>query len=273
MSAQVIPFIYNDKPVRSVHVDGNPWFVGKDVCGVLDIRDHGQAIERLDEDERGGCIVPTPRGEQEMIIISEPGVYRLVFTSRKPEAEQFKRWLAHEVLPQLRRTGKYAPGAEDEAPGADDVKQKLDLVREGRIIFGKERAAALWQMLGLPAVPRPYPLDHMEPYEAVAHALRAGLDGRTVREALGAAMERRGRDEALERIGVKPLHHGQRFAIAGSHTFWVRAFAGRPEAGRLNRTLLRLPGAEACAQRFGDEHLRCVSLPAVLLDDTPGDFA
>jgi prophage antirepressor-like protein len=79
----VVPFAFEDKLVRTVRIEDEPWFAGKDVCSVLDIRDHKQALGRLDEDERGGCSVPTPQGPQEMIVVSEAGVYRLIFTSRK----------------------------------------------------------------------------------------------------------------------------------------------------------------------------------------------
>lgn len=162
MSAQVIPFIYQDQPVRVVMKDGEPWFVGKDVCGVLGIRDYRQALESLDVDERGGCIVPTPGGDQEMIVISEAGVWRLVFQSRKPQAEALKRWLAHEVLPSIRRTGVYAvapPAPPVAAPSGAlaldtaSLTARISAVRAAAHLFGRQRAAQLWQELGLPEVP------------------------------------------------------------------------------------------------------------------------
>lgn len=105
-------FAFGEHLVRVIEREGEPWFVGKDVCGVLGISKHHQALENLDIDERGTCNVGTPSGNQDMIIVSEPGVYRLIFRSRKPEAERFKRWLAHEVLPEIRRTGRYGPKEE-----------------------------------------------------------------------------------------------------------------------------------------------------------------
>lgn len=103
----IIPFAFEDSLVRTVVKDGEPWFVGADVCRILEIRDHRQALEKLDDDERGRCSVPTPGGVQEVIAISEPGLYRLIFRSSKPVAERLKRWLAHDVLPSLRKTGSY----------------------------------------------------------------------------------------------------------------------------------------------------------------------
>ncbi len=112
MNTALIPFAYQDCLVRSVMRHGEPWFVGKDVCGALELKNPRTSLALLDDDEKGVHTVDTPGGPQEMVIISEAGVYRLVFTSRKAEAEAFKRWLAHEVLPALRRAGSYSlPGA------------------------------------------------------------------------------------------------------------------------------------------------------------------
>lgn len=154
MSAEVIPFAFEENLIRAVEIDGEPWFVGKDVCAALAISDHRQAIGRLDDDERGGCTVPTPSGVQEMTAVSEPGVYRLVFTSRRPEAERFKRWIAHDVLPALRRRGFYAAAPVDaeiaDIGPAGIVNTKLALIRECRLAFGRAGARALWRRLDLP---------------------------------------------------------------------------------------------------------------------------
>ncbi len=95
--------------VRAIFVLGVAWFVAADVCKALGIANVSDAVSRLDEDEKGIATTDTPGGPQEMIVISTPGVYRLIFTSRVPEAERFKRWLAHEVLPDIQRYGYYAP--------------------------------------------------------------------------------------------------------------------------------------------------------------------
>ncbi len=105
---------FEGTPVRDVLVAGEPWFVGKDVCGVLGITNHNDALGSLPDDERKGVGIGDPlgRNEQEMICVNEPGLYRLIFKSRKAEAERFKRWVCHEVLPAIRRTGAYGtPGA------------------------------------------------------------------------------------------------------------------------------------------------------------------
>lgn len=102
-------FNYQEKKVRTVIKDGEPWFVAKDVCDILKIFDTWSAILRLPENMKGTDSIRTLGGIQEMNVISEAGVYKLVFTSRKPEAEKFTDWLASEVIPSIRKTGGYAP--------------------------------------------------------------------------------------------------------------------------------------------------------------------
>ena len=102
-------FSYNDKQVRTTEINGEIWFVARDVCDVLEIVDYHQAVEVLDEDEKGiGYSIPTPGGKQNMTVICESGVYALVFKSRKPEAKAFTRWVTHDVLPSIRKIGSYS---------------------------------------------------------------------------------------------------------------------------------------------------------------------
>jgi prophage antirepressor-like protein len=110
---QIVPFPkvfkYNGSQVRTVMQNGEPWFVAKDVCDILEIASTTFAMERLEEDEVGSTKVTDSLGrEQETYIVNEPGLYSLVLGSRKPEAKQFKRWITHEVLPTIRQTGTYS---------------------------------------------------------------------------------------------------------------------------------------------------------------------
>lgn len=93
--------------IRTLTKDGEPWFVAADVCKALEHSNSRMAIERLDDDEKGVSSIYTPGGEQQMSIVNEPGLYSLVLGSRKPEAKVFKRWITHEVIPQIRKTGAY----------------------------------------------------------------------------------------------------------------------------------------------------------------------
>lgn len=102
--------------IRVSTVEGEPWFVAKDVCDALGISKYRDAVSRLDDDERGSVLVDTLGGAQETSTVSEPGLYKLIMRSRKPEAKAFQRWVTHEVLPAIRKTGGYIAAKEDETP-------------------------------------------------------------------------------------------------------------------------------------------------------------
>lgn len=94
--------------VRIIPVDGELMFVAKDVCDCLEITKHRDAISRLDSDERGSVKLDTPGGKQDIAAINEYGLYSLVLSSRKPEVKDFKRWITHDVIPAIRKTGSYS---------------------------------------------------------------------------------------------------------------------------------------------------------------------
>jgi len=100
-------FKYSDIEVRTLVKDGEPWFVAKDVCDILDIQNSRQALERISDKNKGVSKTDTLGGKQEVAIINEPGLYKLIFTSNKEEAEQFQDWVYEEVLPSIRETGQY----------------------------------------------------------------------------------------------------------------------------------------------------------------------
>ena len=103
-SIQVFP--NNDfGEVRCFLKDGEPWFVARDLLAILDV--DRTALRKLDDDEKGVDIIHTPGGDQEVTTVTEPGFYKLVMRSRKPEAKAFQRWVTHEVLPELRKRGSY----------------------------------------------------------------------------------------------------------------------------------------------------------------------
>lgn len=98
--------------VRAVTLEGELWFVAADVCRALGIGNSRDATARLDDDEKGVVSTDTLGGKQELTIVNEPGLYALVLSSRKPEAKAFKRWITHEVIPSIRKTGGYIAGQE-----------------------------------------------------------------------------------------------------------------------------------------------------------------
>jgi prophage antirepressor-like protein len=107
MTNSVIPFSFNSNEVRTIVKDDAVWFVASDIAKALDYAVAKDLVRMLDEDERGGHIVPTPSGDQEMTIINESGLYHALIKSRKPEAKPFRKWVTGEVLPTIRKTGSY----------------------------------------------------------------------------------------------------------------------------------------------------------------------
>lgn len=93
--------------IRMFRLKNETWFVAKDVATALDYPKAWNLTQSLDSDETTSCIVPTSGGNQEMLVISEAGLYHAIFMSRKESAKEFRRWVTNEVLPQIRKTGNY----------------------------------------------------------------------------------------------------------------------------------------------------------------------
>ncbi|MEG6505872.1 BRO-N domain-containing protein [Nitratidesulfovibrio sp. 1201_IL3209] len=139
MEAQLIPFAFDDNMLRGFLDDGgNPWFVAKDVCNALDLTDTNKALLGLDADEKREHEEYSGSGRKPLIV-SESGLYSLVFRSRKPEARRFRKWVTAEVLPTLRRTGRYA------VPGADASRESIlgEMPEEARRLRPSVRANVL----------------------------------------------------------------------------------------------------------------------------------
>lgn len=109
---EVFSFSQEKTPVRVQIINGEPWFMAKDVCRVLGISKYRDAVSRLDDDERGSVLVDTLGGVQSVSAVSESGLYSLIFQSRKAEARMFRRWVTSEVLPSIRRKGRYVAARE-----------------------------------------------------------------------------------------------------------------------------------------------------------------
>lgn len=114
-SPAVMPLEFDGKPVRVVNVGGDPWWVAKDVCGVLGIGNVSDAVrgradrenDGLDEDERRDDVGTADAigRTQQMLCVNESGLYSLIFKSRKPDAKRFRKWVTSEVLPSIRKAG------------------------------------------------------------------------------------------------------------------------------------------------------------------------
>lgn len=131
--------------VRTTVIDGEPWFVAADVCHALDIGNPSDALNRLDDDERTLVSIEGASNGKPVNGVNEPGLYSLVLGSRKPEAKAFKRWITHEVIPAIRKTGGYQvpqSPAEQMAQGIL-AAQKLLAERDATIAKQNERIAVL----------------------------------------------------------------------------------------------------------------------------------
>lgn len=93
--------------MTTIEIDGDAWFVANEVCKLLGIKNTSDAVSRLDDDEKGVSVIPTPSGDQEKLIVSESGLYALIFRSKKPSAKKFRKWVTKEVIPAVRKTGSY----------------------------------------------------------------------------------------------------------------------------------------------------------------------
>lgn len=109
----ILVFHYKSSEVRTVELNGEPWFVLKDVCAVLGISNHKMTAQRLDADEVSLTDLTDSMGrQQETTVINESGLYNVILRSDKPEAKPFRKWVTSEVLPSIRKTGGYIAGQE-----------------------------------------------------------------------------------------------------------------------------------------------------------------
>ena len=175
---EIMPFMFGESVVRVItDENGEPWFVAKDVCRVLGLENNRDAVSSLDEDEK--ITVANPDGNpragipHRYVVISESGLYALVFRSRKPQARDFSRWVRKEILPALRKTGRYeVPGRPPvlEPPASfppealrlrPAMRQKLwrDALNTARLDDGGTPAALRWfaYLCGMVAAMPPAP--------------------------------------------------------------------------------------------------------------------
>ena len=109
---QLSTFNFESKSIRTLAINNEPWFVAKDLCNAINISNYRDAIERLDDDEKGVALTDTLGGKQEMAVVSESGMYTLILRCRDAVKKgsvphRFRKWVTSEVLPTIRKTGKY----------------------------------------------------------------------------------------------------------------------------------------------------------------------
>lgn len=214
MAAEITPFAFpaTGQPVRTVTVDGRPWILANDVCAVLEIANVGNALARLDEDEKSSIRLTdgTP-GNPNRAIVNEAGFYSLVLRSDKPEAKAFKRWIVHDVLPSIRSTGSYGP----------PVARMPDLTTpEGVLVLAEQFASTARQLVAADERIR-----ELEP-KAVAHDqfLTADAGDRLIRE-VAKLIGWKQKDLRVFLMEEKVIFHRQ--APCGAHQYDVYAAHAR----------------------------------------------
>jgi len=216
--------------VRAELRDGEPWFVARDICAALGIVNVSNAVARLDDDEKGSIRLAdgTP-GNPNVAVVNEPGLYALVLRSDKPEAKAFKRWITHDVLPAIRRTGTYTVAAP--APVAEMPTHVEALRGWADAIERAERAETENAVLA--------------PKAALADDLLSAEGDLSVREAAQALSSRAGVD-----IGAGRLRDHLR------DIGWIdkRRIAPLPLQAQINCGRLAVK-IEVNVDRFGVEHI------------------
>lgn len=137
MNNEIRKFNFKGASLRTLTDEAwEPWFVAKDACDILGMSNPSMAVTALDKDEVAQIdpkdyLGSENRSNQAVNIVSEPGLYKLIMRSRKPEAKEFQRWVTHEVLPQIRRTGGYIPTSESDSD--EDIMARAVLVAQKTI--------------------------------------------------------------------------------------------------------------------------------------------
>lgn len=134
---------YNGTPIRTTKIEGELWWVAKDVCDVLEIKNSRDAVSSLENDEKGVGTADTLGGSQEVQIVNESGIYNLIFKSRTNAALAFRRWVTHEILPQIRKQGFYLnPNASIEVRQLRALEFRVEALRlkiESKELEGRAR--------------------------------------------------------------------------------------------------------------------------------------
>ncbi|QGJ87291.1 antirepressor [Gordonia phage Wocket] len=193
MNADLMPFNYEGHTVRTVVVDGEPWFVAADVARILGYRMASDMTRRLDADDRGTRSVRTPSGEQDMTTINEPGLYEAVLGSQTAGARDFKRWVTHTVLPEIRRTGSFNAAL----PQTREERFAIALTEAGQMLAERDERIA-----------------ELEPKAEVADRLLDASGDYSVKDAA----------DVLTRAGIK-TGQARLFAVL-EHKGWIHRAKG-----------------------------------------------
>ncbi|EDE9720732.1 hypothetical protein LZS39_001810 [Salmonella enterica] len=168
LAIQPISFSFHEThDVRIQVIDGEPWFCLKDVCEILSIANPRDLMaKQLDKEGVDKIYIPTESGKQNITFINEPNLYRVIFRSNKPEAKQFQDWVFNDVLPTIRKTGRYQKQPPSEPLNSNDMSnlKRLVWMMTGNMKFENAWNAGVWYALrsatGRPS-PQPFSVDDL----------------------------------------------------------------------------------------------------------------
>lgn len=256
-------FGFGDQLVRTLDRDGSVWFVANDVCAALEIGNSRQAVSRLADDEKDCVTIDDAIGRpRETTVISESGVYCLIFKSRKPVAVTFRKWVTGEVLPALRQHGRYELGANDDddddasmpvphmgsQADRDNFRTAVAVVRMYERNWGPAAARAMAARLGFPQyevdlLPVPVP-------PAAARSAAPGIAPPAAEQSEGDVVLW-GRSVSMVPSKYDATHKSELYT---SYTKWCSAYRFRPmHPDRWEKIMLTLYGVEEHPEMF-----RCV---------------
>jgi prophage antirepressor-like protein len=143
VNTELVPFAFDGHEVRTVRFGGEPWFVVVDICSILDLGNPSMAIKGLQKPDLSKVEVSSSTQGRKMLVVNEPGLYRLIFRSKKGEAEKFQDWICREVIPSIRKTGQFTLTTSFVLPAP----------KAHQVIFPPEFFHHLFRLMNRPEVP------------------------------------------------------------------------------------------------------------------------
>jgi prophage antirepressor-like protein len=228
VESAVVPFSFQSHEVRTVEISGEPWFLAKDVCEVLELSNITEALRGLDVDELTSEILKSGGQMREMKVISESGLYALIVRSNKPQAKVFRKWVTSEVLPAIRKTGQYVAPQQPKhgqlALVQQDWQAAVEMAKIAGLTGNQAVLAADKLMRNMTGVS---PLAQLETLHLICETQERNLtptEIASLAEIKGLANTAQQVNVMLERMGLQVARY------AGKQKTWVPTEKGRPFA-------------------------------------------
>lgn len=228
VESAVVPFKFESYEVRTVDIGGEPWFVAKDVCDVLELTNVTKALHGIDDDELALLNVRSGGQMREMNCISESGLYALIVRSNKPQAKVFRKWVTSEVLPAIRKTGQYVAPQQPKhgqlALVQQDWQAAVEMAKIAGLTGNQAVLAADKMMRNMTGVS---PLAQLEMLHLACETQERNLtptEISSLAEIKGLANTARQVNVMLEQMGLQVARY------AGKQKTWVPTEKGRPLA-------------------------------------------